>query len=147
MSLENGEKPIFHISVDLNFTRAEEAITNEQERLVKRKEFQRRRLAGACVTKAEMNANDRTDLKDKVENDKRIFPPTTMSWTTIENAKMRDVFSDATGVYPEEEEEEFLCRAEAKKFNLWADGKTGDKMEAGFVDGKYSMYRPECHDM
>ena len=48
-ALENGEKPIFHTSVDFNITRAEEAITNEQERLTRRKEFQQRKLMGACV--------------------------------------------------------------------------------------------------
>ena len=39
----------------------------------------------------------------------------------------------------EPKKEEFLCRAEAKKFNLWADGNTGDEMEAKIVDGEYSM--------
>jgi hypothetical protein len=76
-ALEHGEKPTFHISVDFDVTRAEEAITNEQERLIKRKEFQQRKLVGACITEAEANANDRADLKDRGEN-KRFFPPTTM---------------------------------------------------------------------
>ena len=74
--LEHGEKPAFHISVDFDVTRAEEAITNEQERLIKRKEFQQRKLAGACVTEAEIDANDKADLKGRGE--KKVFPPTAM---------------------------------------------------------------------
>ena len=30
---------------------------------------------------------------------------------------------------------------------MWADGKTGDKMEVKIVDGETALYRPECHDM
>ena len=114
--------------------------------MIKRKEFQQRKLAGACITEAEANANDRADLKDRGEN-KRFFPPTTMIWTTIQKAEMEDTFFNATGAYPEEEEEEFLCRAEARKINLWDDGKTGDKVEVLQVESECSMYRPECHDM
>ena len=142
-----GEKSIFHTSVDFNVTRAEESITNEQERLIRRKEFQQRKLAGACITEAEVNTADRADLKDKGEKDKRFFPPTAMVWTTIQKAEMKDIFFNATGAYPKEEEEEFLCRAEARKFNLWDDGKTGDKVEVLQVEGECSMYRPECHAM
>ena len=145
-ALENGEKSIFHISVDFDVTRAEEVITNEQDRLTKRKEFQQRKLMGACITEDEANANDRADLKDRGEN-KRFSPPIAMIWTTIQKAEMEDIFFNATGAYPEEEEEEFLCRAEARKFNLWDDDKAGDKVEVLQVEGECSMYRPECHDM
>jgi hypothetical protein len=31
---------------------------------------------------------------------------------------MEDIFFNATGAYPEEEEEGFLCRAEARRFNV-----------------------------
>ena len=144
-ALEHGEEPKFHISVDFDVTKAEEAITNEQERLIKRKEFQQRKLAGACVTEAETNANDRAELRERKE--KRVFPPTAMVWTTIQKAQMSDIFLEATGALPEEEEEEFLCRAETRKFNLWDDGKTGDKVEVSQVEGECTMYRPEHHDM
>ena len=70
-----------------------------------------------------------------------------MIWTTIQKAEMADIFFNATGAYPEEEEAEFLCRAEASKFNLWDDGKTGDKVEVLQVEGECSMYRPEYHAM
>ena len=131
-ALEHGEEPKFHISVDFDVTKAEEAITNEQERLIKRKEFQQRKLAGACVTEAETNANDRAELRERKE--KRVFPPTAMVWTTIQRAQMSDIFLEATGALPEEEEEEFLCRAETRKFNLWDDGE--NRRQGGSVTSR-----------
>ena len=113
--------------------------------MIKRKEFQQRKLTGACVTEAETNANDRAELRERKE--KRVFPPTAMIWTTIQRAQMSDIFLEATGALPEEEEEEFLCRAETRKFNLWDDGETGDKVEVSQVEGECTMYRPEHHDM
>ena len=61
---------------------------------------------GECITEAEVNADNRVDLIDG-ETDRRFFPPTAMVWTTIQRAKMEDIYKDATGAYPEEEEEEF----------------------------------------
>ena len=60
---------------------------------------------------------------------------------------MSDIFFDATGAYPEEEEEEFLCSAETRKFNLWDDGETGDKVEVLQAEGECTMCRPEHHAM
>ena len=72
--------------------------------MIKRKEFQQRKLTGACVTEAETNANDKAELKER--KGKKVFPPTAMIWTTIQRAQMSDIFFDATGAYPEEEENE-----------------------------------------
>ena len=59
--------------------------------MIKRKEFQQRKLAGACVTEAETNANDRAELKGRKE--KKVFPPTAMIWTTIRRTRpeLRDL--------------------------------------------------------
>ena len=90
-ALEHGEKePIFHVSVDFDVTRAEDVITNEQERLARRKELQQRKAAGECITEAEVNADNRVDMTDG-EKDRRFFPPTAMVWTTIQRAKMEDI--------------------------------------------------------
>ena len=102
---------------------------------------------GACVTEAEGNTNDRAELKDKGDKEVRFFPPTAMVWTTIQKAQMRDIFLGATGVYPEEEEEEFLCRAEAEECDMWPDETTGTEMEVNIVEGGTTLYRPEYHDM
>ena len=47
-ALECGqENPAFHVSVDFDVTKAEDAITNERDRLIKRKEFQQKQKAEA----------------------------------------------------------------------------------------------------
>ena len=64
---------------------------------------------------------------------------------------MKEIFFEVTDSYPEEEEETFLCRAEARPFNLWDDGKTEDKPlldlkreKVQITENTHSMYKPAC---
>ena len=120
------EKPAFHVSVDFDVTKAEDAITNERDRLIKRKEFQQKQ-------KMEADSGDQKEVTIK-EAGGKFFPPTAMVWTTVKATGMKEIFFEVTGNYPEEEEEEFLCKAEAKSFNLWDGGECGDHKEKPLLD-------------
>ena len=72
-----------------------------------------------------------------------------MVWTTIKTKRTEEIVFEATYSYPEEEEEEFLCRAEAKPLNLWDDGKIEEKplldlkgKKVQITENTHSMYRP-----
>ena len=70
-AMECGQaKPAFHVSVDFDVTKAEDAITNERDRLIKRKEFQQKQ-------KVEAASGDQKEVTIK-EAGGRFFPPTAM---------------------------------------------------------------------
>ena len=83
----NGSRtwnPAFHVSVDFDVTKAEDATTNEKDRLSKRKEFQQRK-------KAEAGSDNKAEVVTK-EAGGRFFPPTAMVWTTIQTKRMEEIF-------------------------------------------------------
>ena len=41
------------------------------------------------------------------------FPPTVVVWADIKRKTISEIFVEATGIQPEDGEEEYICRAES----------------------------------
>ncbi len=101
-AIKEGQKqPVFRIAVGFNVTEAEDAITTEQDRINRRKEMQ---TIKAIPAEGE---------EEKREH--QIFPQTAVIWTEVASKTMNKIFKAATGIEPEDEEEEFICRAESSE--------------------------------
>ena len=95
---KNGLKPEFRIALVFDMTRIESSIATEQERSQRSLEHRgmetpREVLDGETIAE--------------------VFPPTVVVWADIKRKTMSEIFVEATGIQPEDEEEEYICRAES----------------------------------
>ena len=94
---KNGVKPEFRIALVFDMTRIESSITTDQER-------SQRSLEHRGLETPE-------EVQDG-ETIAQVFPPTVVAWTDIKRKTMSEIFVEATGIQPEDEEEEYICRME-----------------------------------
>ena len=87
---EFGTTPKFHVSLAFDVTKVEEGIPSEADRVEKSRGHR-----NTAVTKTEIG--------------KDMFPSTAVVWTTIARKRMSEIFTEATGEYVEDEEEEYSC--------------------------------------
>ena len=93
---EFGTIPKFHVSLAFDVTKVEEGIPSEADRVEKSRGHR-----NTAVTKTEIG--------------KDMFPSTAVVWTTIARKRMSEIFTEATGEYVEDEEEEYLCQVEQQR--------------------------------
>ena len=65
--------------------------------------------------RVEKSRGHRNTAVTKTEIGKDMFPSTAVVWTTIARKRMSEIFTEATGEYVEDEEEEYLCQVEQQR--------------------------------
>ena len=86
---KNGVKPEFRIALVFDMTRIESSITTDQER-------SQRSLEHRGLETPE-------EVQDG-ETIAQVFPPTVVAWADIKRKTMSEIFVEATGIQPEDEE-------------------------------------------
>ena len=88
---EHGYKPEFRVALAFDVTKVEEGIPSEADRVEKSRKHRE---------------------QIKTEEEAGMFPNTAVVWTTIARKHMSNIFTEATGEYVKDEEEEYLCPVE-----------------------------------
>ena len=112
---EHGHQPEFRVALAFDVTKIEEGIPSETVRVAKSRAH-----------------------RDPVQVEEGMFPNTAVVWTTIARKRMSEIFSEATGEYVKDEEEEYLCPVECQRRRACRDRAGHNDVDVE-EDSKYEV--------